>query len=139
MRLGDKAKAALVLCQQLSASQSLEGKRVYVEQLDQLWPDIRCRLDEGPHLPHIGRLCVFVLAERVQRIPRSLAFNAYYIEEVRKDGSAKVIKNKLGCVRGCPPGTILTRSTIELGTFDAVFNVPLAPTAWERIMEDDDF
>jgi len=131
VRLADKAKAALGLCQQLSASQALEGKQVYIEQLNELWPDIRCRLNPE------GRLCVYVLAERVQRVPKSLGFHAHYIEEVRKNGTARVVKNKLG--HGPRIGHILPEPTIELGAFDATFDLTEPLSAWERIMGDDDF
>lgn len=128
-QLASKAKQADILCQRLLAVRSVEEKRVYAEQLDQLWPDVRCRVSDE------GWLRVFFVASRVQRVPRILGYSAHYIEKVFDDGSSRVTKDKVTN----NAGHTFSRANIELVSFPVHFKLCPAPTAWERIMGDDDF
>ena len=62
----------------LLSVRSVEEKRIYAERLDELWPDIRCRVNDQ------GHLCVYYLATRVQKLPATLGFSAHYVERVRR-------------------------------------------------------
>ena len=114
-----------MLCQRLQSVQGLEEKQVYADMLDQLYPDVRVRLNAE------GRMLLYYPVEKVRTAPKSMCFTAYYVEEVHQDGTAKVIKDALGG----RPGLRLPRATIKLDAFPSMrFNVPPPPTAWERLV-----
>lgn len=135
--LGEKAKEAQVLVQRLRNVANLEERRVYAKRLDELFPDIRVRLDED------GRAHIWYLHDKVIRLPHVLGHFADYIEVVFLDGSAEILKNKIGNIVTESGFTIdvgpIRKATIELAAFDAAFDLPPGPNMWERLVDEDQF
>ena len=125
-----KAQQASVLVRQIEQARGLQQKRAFLPTLNALFPDIVCRIDDD------GRLRVYFLAERMQRVPKSLNFAAFRVEAVQPDGSSRVIKDKTGHGR---PGQLLLTADVELEAFPHYrFELPPPRSVWERILDDDD-